>query len=102
MLKEGWSFLSVGLDVQSAMLDMLVFSLLLYSLSLSKKKILIMTPQKQNREKRQNKGEIDEEEMKKLEQDLSGKVRSKTFPLSSSLSFANDWFLVIISSMERK
>lgn len=49
MLKEGWSFLSVGLDIQSSMADM---------------------------ERRQAKGELDEEEAKSLEQDLSGKVRS--------------------------
>ncbi|KAM0750843.1 DnaJ-domain-containing protein [Meredithblackwellia eburnea MCA 4105] len=47
MLKEGWSFLSVGLDIQSSMADL---------------------------EKRQAKGEVDEEEMKNLEQDLSGKL----------------------------
>ena len=47
MLKEGWSFLSVGLDIQSSMADM---------------------------ERRQAKGELDEDEMKNLETDLSGKV----------------------------
>ncbi|KAK4690455.1 hypothetical protein P7C70_g9573, partial [Phenoliferia sp. Uapishka_3] len=47
MLKEGWSFLSVGLDIQSSMADM---------------------------ERRQAKGELDDDEQKKLEQDLSGKV----------------------------
>jgi hypothetical protein len=47
-VKEGWSFLSVGLDVQSAMADM---------------------------ERRQTKGEeLGEEEMKQMEADLSGKV----------------------------
>ncbi|GAA5871197.1 hypothetical protein JCM3774_006820 [Rhodotorula dairenensis] len=44
-LKEGWSFLSTGLDVQRAMLDM---------------------------EKRQEKGDLGEEEMRQLEQELSG------------------------------
>lgn len=44
-LKEGWSFLSTGLDVQRAMVDM---------------------------EKRQERGDLGEEEMRQLEQELSG------------------------------
>ncbi|KAL8287630.1 hypothetical protein RQP46_003488 [Phenoliferia psychrophenolica] len=56
MLKEGWSFLSVGLDIQSSMADM---------------------------ERRQAKGELDEDEMKNLETDLSGK--GSKFELSAIL-----------------
>lgn len=44
-LKEGWSFLSTGLDVQRAMVDM---------------------------EKRQEKGDLGEDEMRQLEEELSG------------------------------
>lgn len=47
MISEGWSFLSVGLDIQSAMADM---------------------------ERRQLKGEMGEDEMKQLEEDMSGKL----------------------------
>lgn len=59
MLKEGWSFLSVGLDVKSAMEDM---------------------------ERRQAKGELDEEEMKNIEADLAGKVRSLWTAVGCSLT----------------
>lgn len=62
MLKEGWSFLSVGLDVQSAMADM---------------------------ERRQAKGELDEDEMKSIEADLSGKVS-----LRGDLGVWSEWRLM--------
>ncbi|KAI5477018.1 hypothetical protein MNV49_006976 [Pseudohyphozyma bogoriensis] len=76
MLKEGWSFLSVGLDVQSAMSDL---------------------------EKRQAKGELDEEEMKKIEMDLSGKLllvawKGSKFELSSVLRNVVDGALTKESS----
>lgn len=63
MLSEGWSFLSTGLDVQSAMKEM---------------------------EKRQEKGEIGEEEQRQIEQDLSGKLllvawKGSRFELASIL-----------------
>ncbi|GAA6000932.1 hypothetical protein JCM5350_001523 [Sporobolomyces pararoseus] len=62
-LKEGWSFLSTGLDVQRAMLDL---------------------------EKRQEKGDLDEEEMKRLEEELSGTLllvawKGSKFELSAVL-----------------
>ncbi|CEQ41240.1 SPOSA6832_02939 [Sporobolomyces salmonicolor] len=62
-LKEGWSFLSTGLDVQRAMLDL---------------------------EKRQEKGDLGEEEMAKLEQELSGTLllvawKGSKFELSAVL-----------------
>lgn len=63
MLSEGWSFLSTGLDVQSAMKEM---------------------------ERRQEKGEIGEEEQRQIEQDLSGKLllvawKGSRFELASIL-----------------
>lgn len=63
MLSEGWSFLSTGLDVQSAMKQM---------------------------EKRQEAGEIGEEEQRQIEQDLSGKLllvawKGSKFELASVL-----------------
>ncbi|GAA5849141.1 hypothetical protein JCM8547_006460 [Rhodosporidiobolus lusitaniae] len=62
-LKEGWSFLSTGLDVQRAMIDM---------------------------ERRQKKGDLREEEMKKLEEELSGTLllvawKGSKFELSAVL-----------------
>lgn len=62
-LKEGWSFLSTGLDVQRAMLDL---------------------------EKRQEKGDLAEEEMARLEQELSGTLllvawKGSKFELSAVL-----------------
>ncbi|GAA5970088.1 hypothetical protein JCM3765_006098 [Sporobolomyces pararoseus] len=62
-LKEGWSFLSTGLDVQRAMLDL---------------------------EKRQEKGDLDEEEMRRLEEELSGTLllvawKGSKFELSAVL-----------------
>ncbi|GAA5827531.1 hypothetical protein JCM11251_003850 [Rhodosporidiobolus azoricus] len=62
-LKEGWSFLSTGLDVQRAMVDM---------------------------EKRQERGDLGEEEMKKLEEELSGTLllvawKGSKFELSAVL-----------------
>ncbi|GAA5999836.1 uncharacterized protein JCM10292_003764 [Rhodotorula paludigena] len=62
-LKEGWSFLSTGLDVQRAMVDM---------------------------EKRQAGGDLGEEEMKKLEMELSGTLllvawKGSKFELSAVL-----------------
>ena len=62
-LKEGWSFLSTGLDVQRAMLDL---------------------------EKRQEKGDLDEDEMKRLEEELSGTLllvawKGSKFELSAVL-----------------
>lgn len=63
MLKEGWSFLSVGLEVSRAMQDF---------------------------EKRQENGEVPEDEMKALESDLSGKMllvawKGSKFELSAVL-----------------
>ncbi|BGP41300.1 DnaJ-like protein [Rhodotorula kratochvilovae] len=63
MLKEGWSFLSTGLDVQRAMIDM---------------------------EKRQEKGDLGEDEMKRMEQELSGTLllvawKGSKFELSAVL-----------------
>jgi len=63
VLKEGWSFLSVGLDIQSSMADL---------------------------ERRQGKGELDESEAKALEEDLSGKLllvswRGTRFEISNVL-----------------
>ncbi|KAK4052657.1 DnaJ-like protein [Microbotryomycetes sp. JL201] len=63
MLKEGWSFLSVGLEVSRAMSDF---------------------------EKRQENGAMPEEEMKQLESDLSGKMllvawKGSKFELSTVL-----------------
>lgn len=62
-LKEGWSFLSTGLDVQRAMLDL---------------------------EKRQEKGDLGEDEMKRLEEELSGTLllvawKGSKFELSAVL-----------------
>ncbi|GAA5907436.1 hypothetical protein JCM8208_001376 [Rhodotorula glutinis] len=62
-LKEGWSFLSTGLDVQRAMVDM---------------------------EKRQERGDLGEDEMKKLEMELSGTLllvawKGSKFELSAVL-----------------
>ncbi|BGP25685.1 DnaJ-like protein [Rhodotorula toruloides] len=62
-LKEGWSFLSTGLDVQRAMLDM---------------------------EKRQEKGDLGEEEMRRLEMEMSGTLllvawKGSKFELSAVL-----------------
>ncbi|BGP17521.1 hypothetical protein JCM10213_008254 [Rhodosporidiobolus nylandii] len=62
-LKEGWSFLSTGLDVQRAMVDM---------------------------ERRQEKGDLGEEEMKKMEEELSGTLllvawKGSKFELSAVL-----------------
>ncbi|GAA5974432.1 hypothetical protein JCM11641_003207 [Rhodosporidiobolus odoratus] len=62
-LKEGWSFLSTGLDVQRAMIDM---------------------------ERRQEKGDLGEEEMKKMEEELSGTLllvawKGSKFELSAVL-----------------
>lgn len=63
MLKEGWSFLSVGLDIQSTMQDM---------------------------ERRQAKGEMGEDEMEQLQEDMSGKLllvawKGSKFELSTIL-----------------
>ena len=63
MIKEGWSFLSVGLEVSRAMSDF---------------------------EKRQENGALAEDEMKQLETDLSGKMllvawKGSKFELSSVL-----------------
>ncbi|GAA5895647.1 uncharacterized protein JCM6883_001574 [Sporobolomyces salmoneus] len=71
-LKEGWSFLSTGLDVQRAMLDL---------------------------EKRQEKGELGEEEMKRLEEELSGTLllvawKGSKFELSAVLRQVVDNVLV--------
>ncbi|GAA6024789.1 hypothetical protein JCM11491_000783 [Sporobolomyces phaffii] len=71
-LKEGWSFLSTGLDVQRAMLDM---------------------------EKRQEKGELGEDEMKRLEEELSGTLllvawKGSKFELSAVLRQVVDSVLV--------
>ncbi|GAA5913290.1 hypothetical protein JCM6882_000055 [Rhodosporidiobolus microsporus] len=62
-LKEGWSFLSTGLDVQRAMVDM---------------------------EKRQERGDLGEDEMRKLEEELSGTLllvawKGSKFELSAVL-----------------
>ncbi|GAA6058981.1 hypothetical protein JCM10212_001691 [Sporobolomyces blumeae] len=62
-IKEGWSFLSTGLDVQRAMVDL---------------------------EKRQEKGDLEEEEMKRLEEELSGTLllvawKGSKFELSAVL-----------------
>ncbi|GAA6019647.1 hypothetical protein JCM10207_006956 [Rhodosporidiobolus poonsookiae] len=62
-LKEGWSFLSTGLDVQRAMVEM---------------------------EKRQEKGELGEEEMRRMEEELSGTMllvawKGSKFELSAVL-----------------
>jgi hypothetical protein len=52
MIKEAWGMLSSTLDVQTAMMDL---------------------------EKRQEKGEVAEEEMEKLNKDLVGKVCKDSF-----------------------
>ncbi|GAA6049371.1 hypothetical protein JCM3770_007312 [Rhodotorula araucariae] len=62
-LKEGWSFLSTGLDVQRAMVDM---------------------------EKRQERGDLGEDEMKRMEMELSGTLllvawKGSKFELSAVL-----------------
>lgn len=62
-LKEGWSFLSTGLDVQRAMVDL---------------------------EKRQQNGDLGEDEMARLEQELSGTLllvawKGSKFELSAVL-----------------
>ncbi|GAA6036720.1 hypothetical protein JCM8097_003446 [Rhodosporidiobolus ruineniae] len=62
-LKEGWSFLSTGLDVQRAMVEM---------------------------ERRQEKGELGEEEMRRMEEELSGTLllvawKGSKFELSAVL-----------------
>lgn len=62
-LKEGWSFLSTGLDVQRAMTEM---------------------------EKRQERGEMGEEEMRRMEEELSGTLllvawKGSKFELSAVL-----------------
>jgi hypothetical protein len=79
-LKEGWSFLSTGLDVQRAMLDM---------------------------EKRQEKGDLGEDEMRRLEMEMSGTLllvawKGSKFELSAvlrqvvdlggSIVLATTWF----------
>ncbi|GAA5830073.1 hypothetical protein JCM3766R1_006757 [Sporobolomyces carnicolor] len=71
-LKEGWSFLSTGLDVQRAMLDL---------------------------EKRQEKGDLGEDEMKRLEEELSGTLllvawKGSKFELSAVLRQVVDAVLV--------
>lgn len=63
MVKEGWSFLSVGLEVQRTMADM---------------------------EKRQEKGELGEDEAKEIEMNLSGTLllvawKGSKFELSTVL-----------------
>ncbi|SCV70271.1 BQ2448_1665 [Microbotryum intermedium] len=72
MVKEGWSFLSVGMEVQRSMAEM---------------------------EKRQEKGELDEAEAKKIEADMSGKLllvawKGSKFELSTVLRQVVDAVLV--------
>lgn len=74
MLKEGYSFLSVGLDVHSAMKDM-------------------------QRRQEANGGELDEEDAKKMEAEMSGILllvawKGSKFELSSLLRSVVDAVLV--------
>ena len=83
-LKEGWSFLSVGLEVSRSMQDF---------------------------EKRQERGEVDEDEIKQMETDMSGKMllvawKGSKFELSAVLrqvvdggKFSGTW--QILARLER-